>query len=70
MCVSPLEVGMVANKVDFWRTGSVPFEINSKGKVDQGLGEIDALSGFKKPLLYLKKIFSPLTESQRLVGPE
>lgn len=55
-------VEMVANKVDFWRTVSVPFEINSKGKVDQRLGERYALSGFKKPLLYTKKIFSPLTE--------
>lgn len=32
MCLSQLEVEMVANKVDFWRTVSVPFEINSKGK--------------------------------------
>lgn len=63
MCSSDLEGETVANKVDFWRTVSVPFEINSKGKVAGGLGEIYVLNGLKTPLPYTKKkFFSPLTE--------
>lgn len=60
MCSSDLEVETVANKVDFWRTVSAPFEINSKGKVAGGLGEIYVLNGLKKPLPYTKKNSFPL----------
>lgn len=60
VCSSDLEVEMVANEVDLWRTVSVPFEINSKGRVVGGLGEIYVLNGLKKSLLYTKKKSFPL----------
>lgn len=47
----------MASKVDYGRTVSDPFKINSK-RERQGLGQIGTVNGFKKPVLYTETSLS------------
>lgn len=48
---------MVANKVDYGRTVSDPFKMNSK-REHQALAQIGTVNGFKKPVLYTETSLS------------